>query len=337
MKAPQILDHLIGITGIRDLELLEISLLNTLQELIAPFCLSIDKLDKKSNAVYRLRIAENGAVLEQDELQNESPTGQAIQSLELGNLHTISHIHDGKSITVFKLVESAYERGYLVIKTLKPLTAPDHHFLSGVLGIYKNFCSLLQHAQTDELTGLNNRKTFDEYMSKLQRLTILEPERLQNDQRRPANKRIWLAIADIDHFKSVNDRFGHLYGDEVLVLFAQVLKNKFRTEDMIFRFGGEEFIVILRCPDLASCELALNRFKNEVAQKAFPQVGQVTVSIGAVELDPNTFSATQLDYADKALYHSKQNGRDCVTFFESMLANGIAYKNEFKEGEISLF
>ena len=71
----------------------------------------------------------------------------------------------------------------------------------------------------------------------------------------------WLAVVDIDHFKLVNDRFGHLYGDEVLILVANILRSSFRNQDRIFRFGGEEFVVLLRAATLENARQGFDRFR----------------------------------------------------------------------------
>ena len=212
----------------------------------------------------------------------------------------------------------------------------DAHLVSGVLQIYRNFCSLLQTAQTDNLTGLSNRKTFDDSVARVHEL--IPPDVAAPDQQRRADTMVfWLVMADIDHFKMVNDRFGHLYGDEVLVLLSRIMRASFRDDDMIFRFGGEEFVMIIRCPDQDACRVALDRFRTTVADTKFPQVGQVTISLGAIRMSRNTFTGTLLDYADKALYHSKHNGRDQVTFFEDLVAAGILETENIETGSIDFF
>jgi diguanylate cyclase (GGDEF)-like protein len=145
------------------------------------------------------------------------------------------------------------------------------------------------------------------------------------DQRKPQNQTTyWIAMIDIDHFKSVNDRFGHLYGDEVLILLAHLLKNALRNDDLVFRFGGEEFVLMIRCQNREEAAGLLERLRKSVEAQDIPQVGQVTISIGATEMIRNTFAGTLLDYADKALYYSKQNGRNRLTFFEDMVSGGLA-------------
>src|SRR3546814_19890916 len=85
-------------------------------------------------------------------------------------------------------------------------------------------------------------------------------------------ERYWLAVADIDHFKRINDTLGHLYGDEVLLLLAQVMKRSFRHDDLLFRFGGEEFVIVISAPDRGSANIAFDKFRRNVETFTFPQV-----------------------------------------------------------------
>jgi diguanylate cyclase (GGDEF)-like protein len=131
-------------------------------------------------------------------------------------------------------------------------------------------------------------------------------------------KSSWIAILDIDHFKRVNDNFGHLYGDEVLLIFSQLMGKCFRYHDFLFRFGGEEFVVILNLAFQESAIAAFNRFREVVGNYNFPTVGRVTVSIGVTHVDGKSMPTTQLDHADKALYHAKDSGRNRVVLYEDM-------------------
>jgi diguanylate cyclase (GGDEF)-like protein len=140
---------------------------------------------------------------------------------------------------------------------------------------------------------------------------ITESEPVQN----------WLAVVDIDHFKQVNDRFGHLYGDEVLILIANILRTSFRSHDRIFRFGGEEFVVLLRNTTLSKAHKVFNRFRETVQEHHFPQVGSVTVSLGFVGTSRGS-PVEILGQADQALYYAKEHGRNQVRFYEDLIASG---------------
>lgn len=210
--------------------------------------------------------------------------------------------------------------------------SPSHHnFVTALLRIFHNYQQLLNENQRDRLTGLLNRRSFDEQLA-----------RVLSDCQRPFKRRTdidrgYLAVLDIDHFKRINDTFGHLYGDEVLLLFARLMKGSFRNEDLLFRFGGEEFIILLRAPDDATCCFVLDRFRKSVENYDFPQVGQVTVSIGCIAMDAESLPTTLLDRADRALYYAKHAGRNQVRFYAQLLADRQLSNEPAQTGSIDLF
>ncbi|MEN6540815.1 MAG: GGDEF domain-containing protein, partial [Mizugakiibacter sp.] len=200
--------------------------------------------------------------------------------------------------------------------------------VEGFARIYANYVALLHESERDKLTGLYNRRTFDR---RLQRL--IEQQRVDRasarapgatDARRPHadGAHVWLAIFDIDHFKRVNDNFGHVYGDEVILMLSQRMKACFRRSDLLFRFGGEEFVVLLEPAPEAMARRALERFRESVAAQPFPQVGQVTVSLGYARMAPGDYPILVLDRADKALYYAKQHGRNRTCGYEALVAAG---------------
>jgi len=185
--------------------------------------------------------------------------------------------------------------------------------LDNLRGVYRNLVILHDTKERDVLTKLPNRQSLDARL-----LQVCEHYSDYQDIDTAQEKSSWIAILDIDHFKRINDNFGHLYGDEVLLIFSQLMEKCFRYNDFLFRFGGEEFVVIL---SLATQETALttfNRFREVVANYNFPTVGRVTVSIGLTHIDGISMPTTQLDHADKALYHAKDTGRNRVILYEDM-------------------
>lgn len=163
---------------------------------------------------------------------------------------------------------------------------------------------LEEQAIRDPLTGLFNRRFFDEYFKNELIRSIRE------------DKSMSLLMVDIDHFKSVNDRFGHEVGDKVLQLLAEILQNMFRKSDVACRFGGEEFLVLL--PGLY-LDQAVNRA--EALREKFAQASlaadflysQVTISIGVSNYPLHGETAQDIfRTADKALYRAKDQGRNRV-------------------------
>ncbi|WP_025915736.1 GGDEF domain-containing protein [Herminiimonas sp. CN] len=194
------------------------------------------------------------------------------------------------------------------------------------IAIYTNHRNLLDYSQRDSLTNLLNRKTFDQNFSKalrsLARQDATSALPLEERRHPDAGRNQWLAVIDIDHFKNVNDMFGHLYGDEVLLLMANLIRSSFRPQDGLFRFGGEEFVVLLQAAELNDAQRIFERFRSNVEQHHFPQVGQVTVSIGFTHIGLNATPVVILGHADLALYHAKTHGRNQVCYYEALVAAG---------------
>lgn len=195
-----------------------------------------------------------------------------------------------------------------------------------LLDIYAQYLRLLDYAELDTLTKLNNRKTFDENFDRF--IEIAEQaKRNQNEDRREiearASRPCWLGVVDIDKFKRVNDTFGHLFGDEVLLRVAELMRKTFRGSDKLFRFGGEEFVVLLRHVSQEQASKVFNRFREAVQNYDFPQVGQVTCSLGYVQISANLTPADMLGRADEALYFCKENGRNQIQCYEDLLAQGL--------------
>jgi len=203
--------------------------------------------------------------------------------------------------------------------------------VEGFARIYANYTALLNESERDKLTGLYNRRTFERHLQRL--LSGLDAT--ANDPA-AAPVRVWLAILDIDHFKRINDSYGHIYGDEVILLLAQQMRASFRHADVLFRFGGEEFVVLLRASAESTVHAALERFRRRVAEQVFPQVEHVTVSIGYACIGINDYPATVLDRADKALYFAKKHGRDRIYGYESLAAQGLLAQ-AMAPGSIDLF
>lgn len=183
--------------------------------------------------------------------------------------------------------------------------------LGSLIKLYQNLVGLHDSKERDTLTKLPNRQSFDK------RLMQICEYYLQHPVADPKlSKSSWFALLDIDHFKQINDNFGHLYGDEVLLIFSQLMEKHFRYNDFLFRFGGEEFVVILNLSDQNNAEAVFERFRKLIAEYAFPTVGRVTVSIGMTHIDTAIMPSILLDRADKALYHAKANGRNQVVVYE---------------------
>ncbi len=203
--------------------------------------------------------------------------------------------------------------------------------IHSLLAIYSNLLLTLDEKERDKLTGLLNRQTFDNKLTQI--ISHYHKQALREGRGKGSS---WLAILDIDHFKKVNDEHGHLIGDEVLLVFSRLMEKSFRCTDLLFRYGGEEFVVILNCCTEKGAACALERFRHTVEQNIFPQINQLTTSIGYICLQDSMLPSTLIDQADQALYYAKDHGRNQVASYEaiSKLADAPA---AVEDGAIELF
>lgn len=245
-----------------------------------------------------------------------------------------SRLANGNSLSAFPIVDFQALSVCLVIESRRPGAANDIKLIQGLLQIYRNFCHLIEDAQRDQLTGLLNRKTFDESIQRVIGLSSSpNNSSLTDDDRRfhtDDQTCYWLGLIDIDNFKLINDSLGHIYGDEVLLLLSQIMRDSFRESDLLFRFGGEEFVVVTESLDLQGTKIAFERFRSAVENFKFPQVGTVTISFGAVRVKDYEVVHAVLDKADKALYYAKQNGKNQVCFYDELLGEGLIELNNIK-------
>jgi diguanylate cyclase (GGDEF)-like protein len=206
--------------------------------------------------------------------------------------------------------------GLLFINCRTRLRARAIDHINAILRILKNHLALLDYGELDTLTGMLNRKTYEASFGKLrQRLRLADADR-------GVNEPSWLGLVDIDKFKSINDSFGHLFGDEVLLLVSQLMKTCFRGTDQLFRFGGEEFVIVLDHATTEGVEVAFERLREAIATFEFPQVGRVTISLGYSQIQPSDSPTTCVERADAALYYAKHHGRNNIRSYETLVAAG---------------
>lgn len=161
----------------------------------------------------------------------------------------------------------------------------------------------LQMAQKDPLTGACNRAALDDML----RRELSHAER--------HNSSCALIVLDIDHFKSVNDRYGHIIGDCALKAVAHTVQSCIRDGDLLFRYGGEEFVVLMREADLEGAHLLAERMRNNIQHTPCQCSGaniELTISAGISALRKNDSPLSLFARADGALYRAKQSGRNRV-------------------------
>ena len=343
----ELVDHLAELTGFRDRELLDVTLVGALRDLLRP--------RPRSVAIYR-SVGEPGnerwltraRLATADLAASADPSWADVESLprqgddparqDAFSRQVIVELPGDVHRTFFPVVTDRETLGVMEVESDAPLDDRDQRMVLSILRIYRNFQGLLDYSERDTLTGLLNRKTFDESFMK----TVAEPmapaaEDPQSGRRHAAAQgRHWLGVIDIDHFKRVNDNHGHLIGDEVLLLLARLMRGSFRLDDRMYRFGGEEFVVLMRCVDAAAATLAFERLRTNVERHQFPQVGRITVSIGFTELKSGDTPSGAFERADKAVYFAKGHGRNQVRHHADLVAAGHL-ADETKVGDVELF
>ncbi|HNR76594.1 MAG TPA: GGDEF domain-containing protein [Parvularculaceae bacterium] len=170
----------------------------------------------------------------------------------------------------------------------------------------RNIENIQQEAMLDPLTGVKNRKTFD-----------LEIERLVRAANESGESLV-LIMADVDHFKKFNDKWGHQTGDHVLRLVAEVMNANVKGQDVLARYGGEEFAIILPGTSLPNAVMLANRIRTSVESRRLKKrrteedLGVITLSMGAAAFRWNDTIDSFIERADNCLYAAKNNGRNRV-------------------------
>lgn len=286
-----------------DLTLEFISILNEFDGLTGAASYEVFDIDRKvgdeapNYLIRRFPLSLDSSILDEyshliDQIVQEHKEG--IDALHNGDEHYL----------ILDVHKNIKPRRVILIKGV--VNPADFRTLMGLFGVYERLVVMLDSKERDNLTQLHNRQTMDLILNEVFEYHQ-KSETLQDD------KLSWIAILDIDHFKAVNDTFGHLYGDEVLILFARMMEQTFRHTDFLFRFGGEEFLVIINCVSKEGVEQALERFRLAVQDHEFP-FGDITVSTGYTFVNPSVDQRSLLEYADAALYLAKTTGRNKIVF-----------------------
>lgn len=166
--------------------------------------------------------------------------------------------------------------------------------------IFNDITNLNNLATLDRLTQIANRFEFDKILGH------------SIEVARRYNRSFSILLLDIDHFKSVNDQFGHLVGDEVLKTFSELLRKQIRQSDVVARWGGEEFIILLPDTSLASAIKMADALRQRIEVNPFDTVGTITCSIGVAEFNTIERADDLLHRADEKLYKAKHSGRNRV-------------------------
>ncbi|WP_156612642.1 GGDEF domain-containing protein [Paramagnetospirillum marisnigri] len=335
-----VLSSVVRITEQRSQQHLEDSLVATLADLAdLPFC-AICRPTQTAAGIFIDYVAIKAAP-GQDVPESMAEIGNdmlLLQCMATGGSHDMV-LPDGAIRRAQAVVDDRGTVCAFLVTVSAPEQAGKQALVDGFAAIYRNYLAILRDAARDTLTGLKNRKTFDENFSRIVASSRHFELPYAGDRRNSHldGDHHWLGMIDIDHFKRVNDSFGHVFGDEVLLLLAALMRKAFRGEDLLFRFGGEEFVVMLAPTTFANAQAVFDRFRATVASFPFPQVGKVTVSIGFVRIQSDDLPSVVIGNADKALYYAKEHGRDQVCSYEQLIDEGGLSVERRAGDDIELF
>jgi len=184
----------------------------------------------------------------------------------------------------------------------KKISALDPKFKKKIEELFETMnqsISMLYEAAThDEKTGLYNSKFFENMVD-------LEIEKVKRGY-----EKLSLIVIDIDFFKKINDKYGHIKADEILVKLSRIFEKTLRKSDIISRFGGEEFFILLPGTPLEKAKRLISRLRTNIKKDSFLKKHKVTVSGGLTEYKSRDNKKRFMSRADKALYKAKHSGRD---------------------------
>lgn len=343
------INHLAALTAQRDRELLDVTLAQGVLDLLGSISVGVHRLIGREDEVRRwlcCGLARKGQIAVTDPswidlhtlpLDTEHPWRLQALTSRLPAQHE-PDVAGAEHVLIMPLPVEVGLPGVLEVRSIEPLSVRALRTIQTVLKVFGNFQNLLESSQRDALTALLNRQTFDATFLKAS-MPVAERNGDHADGERRNNDAsgYWLGVVDIDHFKRVNDGFGHLIGDEVLVLVARIMRQTFRHHDRLYRFGGEEFVILLRGGSEEDAWGAFERFRINVAQYPFPQVQNVTVSVGFTEVRHQDTPNVAFARADQAVYRAKHQGRNQVLSHETLVRSGVLASAEEHIGDVELF
>ncbi len=230
----------------------------------------------------------------------------------------------GLSLLIFILAEILLTRSELTTHLILVICILPAGVLSFLLiyfySRHKHNIKLLEilkmQAATDKLTELYNRSYLDPFLDS----EIAAANKF--------NRQVSMIMVDMDHFKDINDTYGHMLGDHVLTIFAQVVLKCIRKSDIIARYGGDEFIVVLPATDTDTALAIAERIRKEVSNTYIPPLEDQTISSISCSVGVSTYptlcnsKSNLIRTSDNALYEAKHSGRNCTIVYNNKLAFG---------------
>ena len=341
-----LIHHLIKLTDHRERDLLELTMAKALIDLLPLQRVVISKVVSEEGVSRWMQLARldaKGGGTVTDPLRVDFQTlplladeKDRMRCIQTRNRVEVALQGDaGPRTSYTPLFESSRteDDGVLEIHSPIGLTEAELETVDTVLHVFRNMYYLLAYSDRDGLTGLFNRKSLDDtfYSAVLEELdegasahAPLEVKPASGQERRhrvPPN--YWLGTVSVDNFNTLVEKSGHLIAEEVLLLVARILNNTFRTYDRIYRLGGEQFAVLMHCPDEALVVAAFERFRANMDKFTFPQIGHVTACGGFTRITADDSPSTSLERAERAVDYGRQAGGNRVFSFGELVRKGL--------------
>ncbi|WP_319576767.1 GGDEF domain-containing protein [uncultured Desulfobacter sp.] len=235
-----------------------------------------------------------------------SAHGQTLDNLS----DQIEDIHDFDGVK--KVIDQMLDTTKAIIQSGSRLQTRMKVSSEDLKQLHKELEVSQKEARTDSLTGLTNRRGLEKR---------LEIERIRARQN---NAPFSVIMLDIDHFKAVNDTFGHLVGDSLLKGFAALLSSQLRRNDLAARYGGEEFLILLPETNVEGAYTVSEKIRNILCKKEWTikgsqkRIGQIKASMGIAQYKLDETGNEVITRADKAMYHAKNTGRDRIVIHSDL-------------------
>jgi len=341
-----ILKKLGVMTSLRDTYLVEQSLLRTLGPLLGVLETSFYSLDGNRGVVRALHHSRR--VSDQEDAQSFVENFEEVSNLAqvpdvirtvldtvrlLGK--SCSRKVEDKLLICYPIFGKNEQVGYFVFYRDREVTPVEDAIIHGILEVFTNYFELLDTSQRDQLTGLLNRHSLESSLDRLWNVLSARLHSKTDKSKSSDSESFWLCMIDIDHFKKINDQYGHIIGDEVLIMITRLLQSAFRKSDLLYRFGGEEFIAIVAAKDLEAAQQTFERARLKIEAFQFPQVGHVTISGGFTDANPMLLPQEIVHRADSTLYAAKADGRNRIYHYQTLVAQGVL--KEVATGSVDLF
>jgi len=337
------IEHVVKLTDHRDRDLLELTLAKALIDLLPLERIVIARVmreDAESRwlEIARLDIKGGGRVIDPQrvdfqslvKLEDNADRSKCLQSRDRVEIAWAGP--DGPRITMLPLFSDSRpeDAGVLELHSGAALDEDSLTLIDALRQIYRNMYTLLEYSDRDALTGLLSRKALDDafYSAVLEDLDGLASAKTAvaaagSDRRHRVPANYWLGCASIDNFMLIGEQHGAAVAEEVVQRVARLMSSTFRTYDLLYRFDGDHFGVLMHCPDEALVLSAFERFRTSVEAYRFGVAGRVTLSCGFTEVRADDSPASALANSDLAVDFARRSGGNKSCSYLGLVRRGF--------------